>query len=97
MTSCRSCNNPKGDGKGDRDLEEYRAFLLGRRHPGSSHLFFFGEWLALVDCGTLSGAALERVAKQTFQHPRRALAFPTSLLREIQPMSAHTDNSQSIR
>lgn len=82
VTSCRDCNNPAGDGKGNRDLEEYRAHLLARRFPERVHLFFFGEWLAVLDSGAWTRDGLERVAHQTFGHPHRALAFPAALLAE---------------
>ncbi|WP_104992432.1 HNH endonuclease [Deinococcus sp. NW-56] len=83
VVSCRSCNNPAGDGKGDRTLEEYRAYLLQRRYPGKSHLFFYGEWLRflrLVGSGQLSREALGRIAFNSFLHPARALAFARVLL-----------------
>ncbi|SEJ86446.1 HNH endonuclease [Deinococcus reticulitermitis] len=83
VVSCRTCNNPAGDGKGDRTLEEYRAHLLQRRHPGKAHLFFYGEWLRFVTLaasGQLGRSALSRIAFNSFLHPQRALAFTPELL-----------------
>lgn len=83
VISCRACNNPAGDGKGNRTLEEYRSYLLQRRYAGKAHLFFYGEWLRFVRlarAGEIDERSLSRIAFNSFRHPARALAFPHGLL-----------------